>query len=241
MPWRSRGVRLFLRHGAATLTWKKSLATLPRVTKVKRRTHPLRFPFLILDIDPDSFALHWKGAQPKNPRQWDPVPSLWPGNPRLLLPRLYLGGTQRSGDHPTFPLCSKTIKICLSKRVFPFASNSNEKPTRPRQTSCQSVWERLWLTFLVLLSIKKVFFYPEAENSGERKSLNVLSGSLACNGVWLDRQRTHPRPGETLRAQRLVILGFCKRSTFWKSALRFKSLHWDYLRLCRPTCSLDKW
>ena len=49
---------------------------------------------------------------------------------------------------------------------------------------------------------------PEAE-----KSLNVLSGSLACNGVWLDRQRTHPWPGETLRAldldhsQRLVISG----------------------------------
>ena len=72
MPWRSRGVKLFLRHGAATLTWKKSLATLPRVTKVKKENP---FPFLILDIDPDSFALNCKGAQPKNPRQGDPVPS----------------------------------------------------------------------------------------------------------------------------------------------------------------------
>ena len=60
----------------------------------------------------------------------------------------------------------------------------------------------------VAVNNKKLNKNPEAE-----KSLNVLSGSLARNGVWPDRQSAHPWPGETLRAldldhsQRLVISG----------------------------------
>ena len=179
----------------------------------KRSTYVLRFPFLILDIDPDSFALNCKGAQPKNPRQGDPVPSLWPGNPRLLLPRLYLGGTQRSGDHWTFSLCSKTIKICLSRRVFLFASSSNEMPTHPSKLVANRYEKGSdWLIKCCCQQQKTIFFNLEVEKSGEKK-FECLSGSLARNGVWPDRQRTHPWPGETLRAldldhsQRLVISG----------------------------------
>ena len=70
MPWRSRGMRLFLRHRAATLTWRKSLATLPRVTKVKKDYPSFEIP--IYD---------GQGAQPENRRERRPAPALWPGNP----------------------------------------------------------------------------------------------------------------------------------------------------------------
>ena len=52
---------------------------------------------LILGIHPGSES-NFKGAQPKDPRQGDPLPTFWFGNPRMLLPWVCLGGTQGSGD-----------------------------------------------------------------------------------------------------------------------------------------------
>ena len=53
---------------------------------------------LILGIHPGSES-NFKGAQPKDPRQGDPLPTFWFGNPRMLLPWVCLGGTQGSGEH----------------------------------------------------------------------------------------------------------------------------------------------
>ena len=89
------------------------------------------------------------------------------------------------------------------------------------------------------------------------KKFECSSGSLACNGVWLDRQNAHPWPGETLKAlaldnsQRLVILGFCKkRSTFWKPAgcsqvqelaLRLSAALQTYLQPGQVVASINTW